>query len=80
MTSLRITDPEIVQRLFLGLDGDYDDNHDVFISVRKGGIGSTSASVEVEITEADPSNRRATFRVSITRPEPGDDDYDGEEV
>ncbi len=73
-----ITDPEIVQRLIVGLDGLYDDGQDVFVSARSGGIGSTSASADVTIIDADTSER-ALFRVSITRPEPGDDDYSEED-
>jgi hypothetical protein len=76
-----ITDPEIVQRLFLSLDDDRhnDNTPDVYVKVREGGLGTTSASVEV-VLEDPKTCETALFRVSITRPEPGDDDYDGEEV
>ncbi len=76
--SRRVTDPEIVQRLIVGLDGLFDDDQYVHVSAKEGGVGSTSASVSLTLQDADTGDV-AIFRVSITRPEPGDDDYDGED-
>lgn len=74
----RVEDPEMVQRIFLGLDGEHDDGQEVLVSVREGGLGSTSASVDVVLTDA-TTNETAIFRVEISRPDSEDDDYDGEE-